>query len=63
MMKYPRLFDIHHPEYKRIYEWVKYLISMKIILGVDADGNEMRGKLSGKQNGMSNARLRGLMDC
>jgi hypothetical protein len=31
-------------------------------LGVDADGNEMRGALSGKQsNGMSNGRLRGLL--
>jgi len=30
-------------------------------LGVDKDGNQMRGKLSGKTNGVANGRLRGLM--
>jgi len=30
-------------------------------LGIDKDGNQMRGKLSGKTNGVSNGRLRGLM--
>ena len=30
-------------------------------LGIDKDGNQMRGKLSGKTNGVANGRLRGLM--
>lgn len=30
-------------------------------LGIDKDGNQMRGKLTGKTNGVANGRLRGLM--